>query len=96
MLNKQSKDYEILTKEVAKCGFDLENCDGILSVIKTKGNSNGFVGIKYDSETKTYRQAEKISKTEADKIFKTISKKQSFFEIDDWEDIKDDEEIPFN
>lgn len=96
MLNKNSKDYEVLSKEVAKCGFDIENCDGVLSVIKTKGNSNGFVGIKYDSETKTYRQAEKISKTQADKIFKTLAKKQSIFDSGNWEDFGDDEEIPFD
>lgn len=70
MLNKESKDYETLTRELARCGFDIEKCDGVLSVIKTKGNQNGYVGICYDSETKTYHQAEKISQTDADKIFK--------------------------
>ena len=36
-----------------------------------------LVGLKYDSETKTYRQAEKISQTEADKIFKVRAKQGS-------------------
>jgi replicative DNA helicase len=74
MLNKDSKDYELLTKELAKCGFNIDTCDGVLSVIKTKGNGNGYVGIKYNPETKTYTQADKISKTEADKIFKVKAK----------------------
>ncbi len=94
MLNKESKDYESLGKQLAKCGFNIEECDGVLSVIKTKGNSNGVVGLVYDADRKTYRQARKISQTEADKIFKTITKKQSIFDSGSWEDI-DTDEIPF-
>lgn len=88
MLNKDSKDYETLTRELAKCGFNIDKCDGVLSVIKTKGNSNGYVGLKYDSETKTYRQADKISQTEADKIFKVRAKQGSIelTPIDDTDD----------
>lgn len=90
MLNKDSKDYNVMAKELARCGFDIERCDGVLSVIKTKGNSNGFVGLVYDPETKTYRQAEKISRTEADKIFKERAKQSRFdnlWEVDDCDDI---------
>ena len=94
MLNKDSKDYETLTRELAKCGFDIEQCDGVLSVIKTKGNSNGYVGLKYDSETKTYRQAQKISPTEADKIFKVKAKQSKILEMGTWEEMSDDE-LPF-
>ena len=94
MLNKDSKDYETLTRELAKCGFDIEQCDGVLSVIKTKGNSNGYVGLKYDSETKTYRQAKKISPTEADKIFKVKAKQSKILEMGTWEEMADDE-LPF-
>jgi hypothetical protein len=94
MLNKDSKDYDILAKELAKCGFDIDECDGVLSVIKTKGNSNGYVGLVYDSETKTYRQARKISQTEADKIFKVRAKQSKLLEIGTWEDCSDDE-LPF-
>lgn len=89
MLNKDSKDYEILTRELAKCGFNIDKCDGVLSVIKTKGNSNGYVGLKYDSETKTYRQADKISQTEADKIFK-VRPKQGSIELTPIDDTDDE------
>ena len=89
MLNKDSKDYETLTRELAKCGFNIDKCDGVLSVIKTKGNSNGYVGLKYDSETKTYRQAEKISQTEADKIFK-VRPKQGSIELTPIDDTDDE------
>lgn len=89
MLNRDSKDYETLTRELAKCGFNIDKCDGVLSVIKTKGNSNGYVGLKYDSETKTYRQAEKISQTEADKIFK-VRPKQGSIELTPIDDTDDE------
>lgn len=89
MLNKDSKDYETLTRELAKCGFNIDKCDGVLSVIKTKGNSNGYVGLKYDSETKTYRQADKISQTEADKIFK-VRPKQGSIELTPIDDTDDE------
>ena len=89
MLNKDSKDYETLTRELAKCGFNIDKCDGVLSVIKTKGNSNGYVGLKYDSETKTYRQADKISQTEADKIFR-VRPKQGSIELTPIDDTDDE------
>lgn len=92
MLNKDSKDYDLLRVNMAKCGFDIEKCDGVISIIKTKGNGNGYVGLVYDSETKTYRQATKISETEADKIFK-LKPKQT--KILDFEELTDDMEIPF-
>jgi replicative DNA helicase len=99
MLNKESKDYETLTKELAKCGFDINKCDGVLSVIKTKGNSNGYVGLVYNSETKTYTQAPKISQTEADKIFKVHSKQEKLnIDIQDMDEddiVEIDGDLPF-
>lgn len=94
MLSKESKDYERLKKDLATCGFDIAKCDGVLSVLKTKGNGNGVVGIVYDSETKTYRQAEKISKTEADKIFKQVEKQTKLIELDEDNPFGDDK-LPF-
>lgn len=91
MLNTESKDYETLTKGLARCGFDINHCDGVLSVIKTKGNSNGYVGLVYDAETKTYHQADKISKTDADKIFRARATQRSL-ELDM---VEDDDDIPF-
>lgn len=91
MLNKQSKDYELLEKNLARCGFDLEKCDGVLSVIKTKGNSNGYVGLVYNADSKTYSQAPKISQTEADRIFRE-KRTQARLELVEFDD---DEELPF-
>lgn len=98
MLNKNCKDYEILVRELCKCGFDIEQCDGVLVSLKTKGNGTAYVGIVYDKETKTYRQAPKITKTEADKILKTRNKVENQYKID-FENLEnniyEDENLPF-
>lgn len=76
MLPKEVKDYDRLTKYLADCGFDITKCDGVLQVMKTKGNGYGWVGLKYDAETLTYRQADKVLKTKADEIVKQSSAEQ--------------------
>ena len=88
----QERMLEKFVEDCAKCGFDFDDCDGFLEVVKTKGNGNGVIGLVYDRETKTYKQARKISATEADKIFKTRVKQSRFDMMGEWED---DDEIPF-
>lgn len=89
MLESESKDYQTLEKDLAKDGFDIKQCDGVLEVLKTKGNRLGLVGLVYNADTKTYSQAPKISKTEADRIFRKVAK-QEVIQLDPF-----DEELPF-
>ena len=51
--------------------------------------------MKYDAETKTYKQDEKITQTEADKIFHKVEKQKSVFDgmVDIGEE--DNELLPF-
>lgn len=77
----QDKELDRLKQDLAKNGFDYDKCDGFIDTIKTKGNANGIIGIVYDPDTKTYKQAEKISQTEADKIYKRTTKQNSFDDI---------------
>ena len=93
MLPQESKDYERLKGFMSKFGFDLAKCDGVLQVLKEKGNGYGFVGINYDKETKTYRQAQKISKIEADKLFAKSERKQQ--SLSDLLPVEDSESLPF-
>lgn len=88
----QERMLEKFRMDCAKCGFDYDECDSFLEVLKTKGNGNGIIGLNYDSETKTYKQARKMSSTEADKVFKTRAKQSRFSMMGEWED---DDEIPF-
>lgn len=90
----QEKMLERFKEDCAKCGYDYDKCDGFLEVNKSKGNGNGIVGLIYDSETKTYSQAPKITKTEADRIIKTTYKQQAV-SFDDLIPIDDDGSLPF-
>jgi hypothetical protein len=62
-------------QDLAQAGFDYDSCDAFIDVLKTKGNGNGVVGLNFNKDTKTYKQAQKISKTEADKIYRKLEKK---------------------
>ena len=91
----QEKELEKIKQDLAKAGFDYDKCDGWIDIIKSKGNGNGIVGLVYDGDTKSYKQAPKISKTEADRIYKAIEKKNKKPTLTDWEDLTD-EDNPFD
>lgn len=99
MLSPENKEYDRFKQDLAKNGFDINKCDNVIEVLKTKGNKNGLVGLKYDAETKTYKQAEKITQTEADKIFHQVEKQKSVFDdmvdIGEVEDDYLDGKLPF-
>lgn len=46
-------------KVLAKNNYNIEHCDAVVEVLKTKGNSCKMVGLKYDFETKTYQEIPK-------------------------------------
>lgn len=81
------KALDKFKQDCAKAGFDYDKCDSFLEVLKTKGNGNGVVGLKYYADTQTFEQAEKISKTDADKIYKGIQQKIEIIETDEIGDI---------
>lgn len=87
----QEKSFEKFKNDITKNGFNYDECDSFIDILKTKGNSNGIVGLVYDKDSKSYKQGRKITQTEADKIYKQTIKQSSFA---DCESI-DDEELPF-
>lgn len=52
-------EKEEIGKQLAKNNYNIEICDAIVEVLKTKGNSCKMVGLKYNFETKTYMEAPK-------------------------------------
>ena len=66
-LEKDSKDYERLEKELLKENYNIKNVDTVLEILKTKGERCGLVGLKYLPETKTYIESEKMTHEEAEK-----------------------------
>lgn len=95
---------KVLTRfkaDCAKCGYDYYACDAFIEIAKTKGNKNGIVGLHFDSERQIFTQAEKMTETEADKIYKKYDREshaqQSIYDIDDSQIVEVDEdfEMPF-
>lgn len=66
-IDKESKDYEKLEKELLKESYDIKQVDTVLEILKTKGERCGLVGLKYLKETKTYIESLKMSKEEVEK-----------------------------
>lgn len=80
--SKQDKMLDKFKQDCAKNGFDYEKCDSFLEVLKTKGNRNGIVGLKYLDDSKTLEQAAKVSKTDADKLYKKYETKPTQTSLD--------------
>ena len=57
--NLSKDDYEVIKNELAKNYFDIEECNSVIEVLKTKGNGGKMVGLKYNAENKTYEEAKR-------------------------------------
>ena len=57
--NLSKEDYETIKSELAKNYFDIEECNSVIEVLKTKGNGGKMVGLKYNAENKTYDEAKR-------------------------------------
>lgn len=66
-IQKDTKDYEKLQKELLNEQYNIEDVDTVLEVLKTKGERCGLVGLKYLKETKTYIESSKMSKEEVNR-----------------------------
>ncbi len=66
-IQKDSKDYERLQKELVKEEYNIENVDTILEILKTKGERCGLVGLKYLKDIKTYVESRKMFSEEKEK-----------------------------
>lgn len=95
MLPSDNREYKKLKADLLTSGYDISKCDNVIEVLKTKGTKNGVVGLKYDSETKTYNQAEKLTDAEANKLYK---KNIEQVDLDDLKTIDidvEDGDLPF-
>lgn len=60
LLSDNEKDE--IKRLLAYSGYDIDECDAIVEVIKTKGNACKMVGLKYNPDTKTYTEIEEKTK----------------------------------
>lgn len=70
-----SSEKEEIERVLFNSGYNIEKCDGIVEVIKTKGNSCKMVGLVYDKDTKTYKEAPKLTENEKISFENKFSKK---------------------
>lgn len=70
-----SSEYEEVERSLFNSGYNIEKCDGIVEVIKTKGNSCKMVGLIYDMDTKTYKEAPKLTEQEKNYLENKFNKK---------------------
>lgn len=66
-IQKDSKDYEKLQKELMNEKYNIEDVDTVLEVLKTKGERCGLVGLKYLKEIKTYIESDRMLQEEIDR-----------------------------
>lgn len=76
MLN--DNDLEEVKKVLLLNDYDIERCDSILEVLKTKGNACKMVGLVYEKETKTYKEAYKMPSDEAKRLYQGNQRKRRY------------------
>lgn len=70
---ESEKDF--LTKYLLDNNYSIDDCDSIVEVLKTKGNKNGVVGLKFDSEQKTFKEVHKLTPDEKSRISLEVSER---------------------
>jgi len=75
-------DYNEVKAVLCKNNYNIESCDAIVEVLKTKGNGCKMLGLVYNKELKIYTEAMKISDEELAKIEQANQKrrKNSYYE----------------
>lgn len=57
-------DYNGMNKSLIDNDYLIDDCDAIIEVLKTKGNRNGVVGLKFDRELRLYKEVRKLTEEE--------------------------------
>lgn len=69
-------DYNELQAVLLKNNYDINNCDAIVEVLKTKGNSCKTVGLKYNAEIKSYYESPKLNPNQVSSLRESKLKKR--------------------
>lgn len=108
VMDKTCKAYKALAAVVSKNDYNLDQCDELLYVAKTKGRKLGYVGLKYNAITNTYyepaewhvERKQDVKKAAAERAVVYNGEKAPQYNISqnqgtNWEEIGDGEELPF-
>ena len=69
-------EYEEVGKLLLLNNYDIEKCQAVIEVIKTKGNACKMVGLYYDTELKQYMEARKVNPDDAERMLMATKKKR--------------------
>ena len=107
-MDKSSKAYKALAKVVEKNDYDLEQCDELLYVAKTKGRKLGYVGLKYNAITNTYYEPTEWNVGKKQDVKKAATERAVVYNGEkapapqynqhgniEWTEVPPDEELPF-
>lgn len=67
-LDKDTREYKALKKYLLSNKYDIEECDQIVEVLKTKGEGCGVLGLQYDPLKKTYIELDKLTDEEVEEL----------------------------
>lgn len=94
-VDKKSKYSLLFAELLERNGYDFEECDAIIEVLKTRHNKLGFVGLKYNKKSNTYYElktinnnventeiSEVVLKSEDELPFKTQTDFADVFDLD--------------
>lgn len=60
-VDKTTKYSKSFAKLLEANGYNFDECDAVIEVLKTRFNKLGFVGLKYNHKTNTYYEAQRIN-----------------------------------
>ena len=60
-IDKGTKYSKAFGKLLDTNGYDFEECDAVIEVLKTRHNKLGFVGLKYNKRTNTYYEISRLN-----------------------------------
>ena len=84
-LDKETKEYQSFSRLLELNGFNLEECDSIMEVKKTKGRGLGFCGLKFNKYTQSYYEVENKQVQTEEKHIGETEDKQILYKLSDEE-----------
>jgi len=90
LLNPSTSEYKEYAKLLALNDINIEECDGVIEVLKEKNGRCGFVPLKWYESTKTYREIYNPKVDEEKKPVMFVKKESPLIALD-----VDPENLPF-
>lgn len=87
-VDRESKYSKAFAKLLEKNGYNFDDCDAVIEVLKTRHNKLGFVGIAYNRRTNTYYELKQINDNiEKEEKSNVVISQPELTPVDDIDDI---------